>query len=159
MQHLWRALLLSSMIGGGVSHAQTRPDFSGTWTMDPSRSQSAVQNEPIGPVTVVIAQTPTEMTIETRRAPAPSTVTYRLDNRESKLPDGTATTHWDGTTLVTEMVRTIKGVTVTSRESRRLTADGSEMMVDTVLVVQHGYSLKGTQNFGAGKDIFTRVRQ
>jgi hypothetical protein len=33
------------------------------------------------------------------------------------------------------------------------------MQVDTVLVVQHGYSLRGSQNYGAGKDIFTRVRQ
>ena len=69
------------------------------------------------------------------------------------------TTHWDGTTLVTEMVRSINGQTVTTRESRRLTADETEMLVDTVLVVQHGYSLKGTQNYGAGKDVYTRVRQ
>jgi len=158
MKYLSGALLMS-FLAGAAAYGQGRTDFSGTWRMDPTRSQSAVQNEPIGPVTVVIAQTPTEMTIETRRAPATSTMTYRLDNSVNKLPDGTATTHWDGTTLVTEMVRSIKGQTVTTRESRRLSADGSEMLVDTVLVVQHGYSLKGTQNYGAGNDVYTRVRQ
>jgi hypothetical protein len=33
------------------------------------------------------------------------------------------------------------------------------MLVETVLVVQHGYTLKGTQNYGAGKDVFTRVKE
>jgi len=158
MKYLSGAILMSFLVGV-AAHAQGKTDFSGTWKMDSTRSQSAVQNEPIGPVTVVIAQTPTEITIETQRAPKPSTLTYRLDNSVNKLPDGTATTHWDGTTLVTDMVRTINGQTVTTRESRSLNADGTEMLVDTVLVVQHGYSLKGTQNYGAGKDVYTRVRQ
>jgi len=27
------------------------------------------------------------------------------------------------------------------------------------VIVQHGYTLKGTQNYGAGKDVFTRVKE
>ena len=46
---------------------------------------------------------------------------------------------------------------MTTKESRRL--NGGEMVVETVLVVQHGYTLKGTQNYGSGKDVFTRVRE
>ena len=48
---------------------------------------------------------------------------------------------------------------MTTKEARRLGENGSEMLVETVLVVQHGYTLKGTQNYGAGKDVFTRVRE
>jgi hypothetical protein len=138
--------------------AQGKPDFSGSWTMDRSRSESAMQNEPIGPVTVVIAQTPGEVRIETTRTPGSSIVTYKLDGSEVTIPGGTAKTHWDGTTLVTEAVRNIQGQTVTTKETRRLNPDGSEMTVETMLVVQHGYSLRGTPNYGAGKDVYVRSR-
>jgi hypothetical protein len=159
MTHALPAVLIAALILPATAHAQSKPDFSGTWTMDPTRSESAMQTEPIGPVTHVISQMPNELRIETRRGGRTTSAIYKLDGSESKLPDGTATTHWDGTTLVTEMVRDIRGATVTTKESRRLSADGNEMLIDTVLVVQHGYSLRGTPNYGAGKDVFTRVRQ
>ena len=56
--------------------AQSRTNFSGTWSMDPTRSASQVQNEPIGPVTVVITQTPTELKIATTRAQVTTTEVY-----------------------------------------------------------------------------------
>jgi len=138
--------------------AQSRPDFSGTWSMDPMRSASQVQNEPIGPVTVVITQTPAELRIATTRAQATATEVIKLDGSESKVSNGTATARWDGPALVVESVRDIQGASVTTRESRRLDAGGNEMSVDTVVEVQHGYTLKGAKNYGTGKDIYTRVR-
>src|SRR5438046_7655488 len=84
------------------THAQSKPDFSGTWKMDPSRSESAAQKEPIGPVTIVIAQTEHDVKIETTSSEASSAVTYRLDGSEVTVPGGTAKTHWEGPTLVTE---------------------------------------------------------
>ncbi len=159
MTRFLAAALLTSLLLSSSASSQGRPDFSGAWRMDPSRSESAVQNEPIGPVTVVISQTATELKIETTRAHGSSAVVYKLDGSENKLADGTATTRWDGSTLITETVRDIKGVTVTTKESRSLNAAGNEMSVDTILVVQHGYSLRGTPNYGTGKDVFTRVRQ
>ena len=137
--------------------AQAKPDFSGTWMMDPSRSGSAVQSEPIGPVTVVITQTPTDLRIATTRAGGTSTATYTLDGSENTIPTGTAKTHWEGTTIVTETISDVKGQTVTTKQSRSLNAAG-EMLVDTILVVQHGYSLKGTPNYGAATDVYTRQR-
>jgi hypothetical protein len=47
---------------------QSATDFSGTWKMDAARSESAHQAVPIGPVTLVIKQTATELSIETRRS-------------------------------------------------------------------------------------------
>jgi len=142
-----------------ASHAQGRPDFSGTWSMDRSRSESAMQADPIGPTTVVITQTPTALQIATTRDGRTAAITYKLDGSPGPIPGGTATSHWEGPTLVTESVRDIQGQTVTTKQSRRLGENGNEMFVETVLVVQHGYTLKGTQNYGSGKDVFTRVKE
>lgn len=158
MKFLMPSVLVAALALPSALHAQGKPDFSGTWTMDPSRSESAVQNEPIGAVTLVIAQTPVDVRIETTRARGTSVVTYKLDGSEIKIPGGTAKTHWDGSMLVTEAVRDVQGQTVTTKETRRLSADGNELLVETMLVVQHGYSLRGTPNYGAGKDVYTKLR-
>ena len=158
MRLLTPAVLVAALALPSTAHTQGRPDFSGTWKMDPSRSESAVQNEPIGPVTIVISQSDGEVRIETTRAQGKSVVTYKLDGSEIKIPGGTAKTHWDGSTLVTEAVRDVQGQTVTTKETRRLAGDGNEMLVETMLVVQHGYSLRGTPNYGTGKDVYTKLR-
>src|SRR5262245_43732952 len=138
--------------------AQPRPDLSGVWSMDLSRSESAMQTDPIGPTTVAIEQTPSELKVTTTRDGTSTTVIYRLDGTPSQIPGGTATSRWNGSSLVTEIVRTIQGQTVTVNETRRLNATGDELLVDSVLVVQHGYSVKGVRNYGAGRDVFTRAR-
>ena len=152
------AVLVVALVLPATAHSQGKPDFSGTWTMDPSRSQAAVQNEPSGSISMVIVQSPHEMKVETTRAGKTSVVVYKLDGSDAAIPTGTAKTHWDGTTLVIDTVRDVNGATVTTRESRTLAAGGNEMVVETTLVVQHGYSLKGTPNYGAGKEVYTRTR-
>src|SRR5256885_7122426 len=95
-----------------AAHTQGSVNFSGTWKMDPARSESAHQAVPIGPVTLVIRQTATELSIETRRSDSnkaeihSETVTYKLDGSESTVAatDGAlikSQAHWDGTKLVT----------------------------------------------------------
>ena len=158
MKFVPSTVLIAALVLPAAPAAQGKPDFSGSWTMDRTRSESAMQNEPIGPVTMVIAQTPGDVRIETTRTQGSSVVTYKLDGSEVTIPGGTAKTHWDGTTLVTEAVRNIQGQTVTTKETRRLNPDGTEMTVETMLVVQHGYSLRGTPNYGAGKDVYVRSR-
>jgi hypothetical protein len=138
--------------------AQTRPNFSGHWSMDPSRSESAMQNDPVGSMTVTITQTLIEMQMDISRDGKTGRVTYRLDGSPSVVPNGTATSHWDGGALMTETLLTIQGQTVTTKETRRLNDAEDEMTVETILEVQHGYSLSGTKNYGAGKDVFVRTR-
>jgi len=154
-----RVLLVVILIVAAFStaHAQPRPDFSGTWTMDRSRSDSAVQNVPVARMTIVIAQTANEIRIETTRDGQTSAFVHQLDGSETKLPDGVATTRWVGTALVTEMIRDVKGVTITTKETRRLNADGSEMLVETVAAVQHGYTQRGARSYGNGTDVFVRA--
>jgi hypothetical protein len=58
--------------------SQATPDFSGTWTMDLDRSESPHQGTAFEPVTYVIAQSPTEVVIETRRGSGVSRTTYPM---------------------------------------------------------------------------------
>jgi len=153
-------LLIGTLISLGSAltvRAQAKPDFSGTWKMDPTRSESAAQKEPIGPVTVVIAQTADEVKIETTRVDGSSAVTYKIDGSETRVPEGTAKTHWDGATLVTEVERYVQGQAVTTKEVRKLAANGNEMLVNMTVIGQHGYSAS-TTNYGSGKDVYVRSR-
>lgn len=143
-----------------VRAQQTRPNFSGTWIMDQTRSESPHYPDFVGPVTLVITQSATDMTIETRRGEKSSTATYRIYDSEN-APVGTAggpvsKSYWNGTTLVAEGVRNVQDATVRTKEIRSLTAGGQEMTVETTLIVEHGYTLAGTKNYGTGKDVFRK---
>ncbi len=151
-------IVLSATLVPLVSaHAQGKPDFSGTWKMDQTRSESAAQTHPIGPVTLVIKQTPNELTIETTRNDGSTVMMCKLDGSEVTIPGGTAKTYWDGVKLVTEVERYVQGQAVTTKETRTLATGGNEMLVDMTLVVQHGYSAN-TSNYGTGKDIYVRSK-
>ena len=63
-------------IGSSGLGGQSRPDFSGTWSMDLTRSEAAAQGNPIGPVTVAIRQMPEELRIDTTRNGRTESVRY-----------------------------------------------------------------------------------
>ena len=140
--------------------AQARPDFSGTWTMDRERSESLHQSTPIEPPTLVITQSDAELAIETRRSTSTTRSVYKILPKAAPGDPGPAAgsrAYWDADTLVTEGARTVQGQTVSVRETRTLNADRTEMTVQTLLVVQHGYSFRGAKNYGASKDVYRRV--
>lgn len=143
----------------GVVHAQSKPNFTGTWKMDATRSESAMQDQPIGPVTLVISHTDSELRLQTIRIGGTTTVVYRLDGSDSALKDGKSRTRWEGDRLVTESQREIQGQTVTTKESRRLVAGDSEMEVESEVLVHHGYSLSGARVGTKGRDVYMRAPQ
>ena len=65
---------------------------------------------------------------------------------------------WDGPTLVNEGSVDVQDRTVAFQESRMLSADSQEMVVETTLKLEHGYELKGTQTVVKGKNVFVRSR-
>ena len=161
MKHIPAAALAALLVLPLALHAQTPRDFSGTWTMDLARSQSAQQGEPIRPVTFVITQIPTQVRIETSRGNEKENVLYPLTTSRaaaSPTPGGAGQpeAYWDGDKLVTETQRTVSGQTVTVREARSLGPGASDMTVETTVIVQHGYSMPGAKNYGTSKDVFTR---
>src|SRR4051812_34823121 len=102
MNYAAPAVLVASLALATPALSQTRPDFSGTWTLDMTRSASAVQNDPIAPTTLVITQSATEVTIETRRGEKTSAVVYRpgsadsITNPTNRSNLLTSMWHWDG---------------------------------------------------------------
>jgi hypothetical protein len=148
---------------------QSRPDFSGTWKMDFTRSESAHQDVPIGPVTLLIHQTDAEISIETRRAEAGSKsvtsekLSFPLDGVESARASASGQpikvrAHWDGAKLVAETERDINQSTVTTMHVLLLSPNGKELTIEKTLNVQHGYMSPGSpKTTGSGKDVFLKV--
>jgi hypothetical protein len=125
--------------------AQNRPDFSGTWTMDLTRSEAAAQGMPIGPVTVVIRQMPEELRIDTTRNGRTESVRYLPAAMKATGGDEVVGAfRWQGSKLHTRLVTDINKQAITVEEVRSLDAAGREMTVELSLVVEHGYQSGGT---------------
>jgi hypothetical protein len=161
MRYLPVALLTATLFLPSTTRAQTTMDFSGTWTLDPARSESAQQGEIVKPTTIVIAQTPTEVRVDTTRGERHESVVYPLVKAARPVVGpaaaGQPAAYWDGDTLVTETQRPVNGMTVTVKETRVLASTGREMTVETIVIVQHGYSMPGAKNYGTSKDVFTKT--
>ena len=125
--------------------AQSHPDFSGTWNMDPSRSEAAAQGTPTGPVTIAIRQTPGEVRIDTTRNGKTESVRYLpAAVKASSGGELLGAFRWDGPRLVTRLVTDINKQAITVEEVRSLDPAGKEMTVEVTLVVEHGYQSGGT---------------
>lgn len=160
MKHLPAALLAAALFLPDTAHAQTPKDFSGTWAMDLARSESAHSGEPFKPVTFVIAQTEKDLRIDTTRGAQKESVVYPLSKAARAVGTSAAghpDAYWDGEKLVTETQRQVQGYTVTVKEARTLAPGGREMTVETMVIVQHGYSMPGVKNYGTSKDVFTKA--
>ena len=100
-----------------LTFAQTKTDFSGTWTFDEAKSDAAGGpggggggGRPGGrmgggpPTRLVIKQTAGEVTIEQTLASGAQTVVYKLDGSESvnklAMGESKAKATWDGANLV-----------------------------------------------------------
>ena len=137
-----------------------KPDFSGTWTMDRERSESAMQEQPIGTVTVSVKHTATNLIIEKTRDGKLEVAKYTIEEKPDSpgvMGAGTHRAYWDGPRLITEGSGNVQGQTVSVREARTLNANGTEMTIETTVTVQHGYTLRGAKNYATGKDIYTRT--
>lgn len=137
--------------------------------MDPERSESAHQAEPIGPVTLTIKQTPASIVIETRRSNPRRTLTqteiltFKLDGTETTTPGRNGVpvktrAHWNGSDLVAETERNIEAASITTMYVYTLDPKGQEITVHKSLTVQHGYQFEGAKNTGTGIDVFVRTK-
>jgi len=169
MQRIRFALSALALFHSFPVNAQKPADFSGVWQMDPARSESAHQAAPIGSVTLIIKQNPSELTMETRRGgtrttPASSeTLTYSLDGSERTVTGRSgapvkAKASREGAKLITETAREVQGSMVTTMYVFSLDASGKELTVDKTLTVQHGYQFQGASNTGTGRDLFIRIK-
>ena len=151
------ALAIATCASSAIAHQH--PDFSGTWTMDISHSDSSTHEAFVGPVTWVVRQTPRQLSVDIKRGPKSMTLTYTIYDK----PPGSAAAgvpsyiaYWNGDALVTETAQNIQGQTVTTKEIRRLENGGQQMHVERTVQVEHGYTLRRGQNYSTAKDVFTK---
>lgn len=151
------AAVVLALVLSQAAPVPAKPDFSGVWTLDRSRSQSPE------PITLEIKQTETEFRIEATRDGVSSVRVYPMDLQAKPggrgIDSSRSRAYWDGLKMVTEGSGNIQGQTVSIRESRSLNGEGTEMTVESLIIVQHGYSFGGTRNYGSAKDVFTRVKK
>ncbi len=143
------------------ANSTTQPDFSGVWTMDNDRSESAAQGQPIGVVIVAIIQTGSMLQVETTRDGKKEIAIFSISERPSATTEvgGERRAFWDGPALIDEGSVDIEGQTVGFREARMTAADGAEMIVETTLKIEHGYELKGAKTIVTGKNVYLRGRK
>lgn len=157
-------MCLSLILALLVTSAQPAPvpDFTGHWKMVPDRSGSPAQSEPIRDMTFVIAHSGDSIRIDMSSSEKPVvSATYVLGPAPkppiAPLGAGEQRAYWDGHNLIVERVGTISGQTVSSKQSLTLNPDRSELIVERVVIVQHGYTLRGTNNYATVKDVFVRA--
>jgi hypothetical protein len=146
-----RRVLLTAMVAAVIipftARAQSKPDFSGTWTLDTAKSDPAPQGRGgggMGAGSVTIKQTVTELAITSEGRQGPQTMTYKLDGSESSnevMGRGGAQTvkskaKWDGASLVVETTRDFNGMSITTKEVRRL--DGKDLIVEVTAQTPQG---------------------
>ena len=132
---------LAVVLAVGVM-AQGKTDFSGTWKRDAARSDAPQMGRggpgggapPAGDITLTIAQTATEITIERKMGETAQKSVYKLDGSESVNPsmrggDVKSKAKWDGANLVIESTQTMSmggnEMTINSKEIWSLGADGA----------------------------------
>jgi hypothetical protein len=148
-----KRVLLLALIGAVIlpfaARAQGKPDFSGTWTLDTAKSDPAPQGRGGGgggAASLTIKQTAMELAVTSEGRQGPQTLTYKLDGSESTnqvMGRGGATpvkstAKWDGASLVIETTRDIQGMSITTKEVRKLESGGKEMHVETTSQTPNG---------------------
>jgi hypothetical protein len=154
--------LVLVFVAATLLQSPPRADFTGSWKMVAARSESPNQTPPVTEMTFVIAQAGDQVRLDVSSGTGQLiSTTYPLISTP-KLPADPPTAnerraYWDGGKLVLERGGTISGQTVSSRQALTLSPDQSEMTVERLVIVQHGYTLRGTRNYATVKDIFTRT--
>jgi hypothetical protein len=153
---LGAALLLQS------TPATRTTDFTGSWKMVPARSESPQQTPPITEMTFVIEQATDQIRVDMASGPGKMVSVLFPIVQPPRVPADSPAgdekrAYWDGNRLVTERGVIISGQTVSSKQTMSLSPDKNEMTVERLVIVQHGYTLRGTRNYATVKDIFVRV--
>jgi hypothetical protein len=156
MKRVLLLTIVAAVILPFAARAQGKADFSGTWTLDMAKSDPPPQGRGggggAGGGSLTIKQTGSELAITSEGRKGPQTMTYKLDGSESTnqvMGRGGATAvkstaKWDGSSLVIETTRDFNGMTITSKEVRRLDNGGKEMQVETTTQTPNGEQKRKT---------------
>jgi len=154
------ALVLTA--GLFIQPAPPQPDMTGTWKMIGDRSGSPGQTPAVPDMTMTIQQTATDVRVEwITGTDKPIVATYVIGPAPKPpaepLGADAKIAYWDGQRMVLERGGAISGQTVSMKQTLTLDPAAAELIVERLVIVQHGYTLKGTKNYATVKDVFTRV--
>lgn len=150
MKRVLLTALVAAMVIPFPARAQSKPDFSGTWTLDTAKSDPPPQGRGggggMGGGTLTIKQTGTELAVTSEGRQGPQTMTYKLDGSPSSnevMGRGGAqtvksTAKWEGSSLVIETTRDVNGMSITTKEVRTLGAGGKEMTIESATQTPQG---------------------
>jgi hypothetical protein len=151
---------ISTVLIVAASAAQAAPDFTGTWRLDESRSVSATQDGFVGPVVWTIAQQERAITVNIARGPKEYTLNFPLLSKAPGSPPDqvpSSRAFWIEDRLVTELAQSIQGQTVITREEWTLQPGGSELIVERLVKIEHGYTMRGGRSYNTAKDTFVKA--
>jgi len=142
--------------------APSRPDMTGTWKMIAERSGSPGQTPPVTDMTLIIQQGASDVRVEFQTAAEKPIVTVYPLGPAPKQPveqmgADARLAYWDGARLVLDRGGSISGQTVSMKQTLTFDPASRELIVERLVIVQHGYTLKGTKNYATVKDVFARV--
>ena len=142
--------------------APSQPELTGTWKMVVDRSGSPGLTPPVTEMTLIIQQGPADVRLESVTGGAkPIVVVYPIGPKPKQpaepLGADAKIAYWDGQKLVLERGGAISGQTVSMKQSLTIDPESRELILERLVIVQHGYTLRGTKNYATVKDVFTRV--
>jgi hypothetical protein len=115
-----------------------KPDFSGTWTLDPASAPAGGGGGALGNGPATVKQTADALTIERTMGEATVTLTYKLDGTGSRnmmmgpggqQADSLSTAKWDGPKLTIVTKQEMEGQI--SESTQVWTVGGSTLTVET----------------------------
>jgi hypothetical protein len=143
-------LMVAAVLAVATVASAQKPDFSGTWTLDPASAPAAGGGGrgggggALGNGPATVKQTADALTIERTMGEARVTLTYKLDGTDSRnmmmgrggqQADSLSTAKWDGARLTIVTKQEMGGEIM---ESTQVWLDGSTLTVETT-------SARGTQ--------------
>jgi hypothetical protein len=137
------------------------PDINGVWKMIPDKSGSPTQTPPVNQMTLSVSSTADEVRMKWLEGASPDEIIYPVVAPPKQPADplgaGARRAYWEGNKLVLERGGSINGQTVSMKQSLTLDPASNELVLERLVIVQHGYTLKGTQNYATVKDVFART--
>jgi hypothetical protein len=116
-------------------------------------------------MTLSLVSSPEVVRVSWLRGAEPGEVVYTMVEPPKKPATtadppaaGVKRAYWLNNKLVLERGGTINGQTVSMTQLLSLDPATNELVVERLVVVQHGYTLKGTPNYATVKDVFARAQ-
>ena len=158
MMPILPVLMAAAMAQAAPAPSAAPADFSGAWMLDTTRSDTARGGGRIERA-VVIDQQGRSFRITPDAGGDVETVTSEaIEPTASPAAEGLhPVAYWDGGAIVTERVLEVNGRAVTIKQSRTLAQGGAEMLVETNVVIHHGYRAGEPLPTGSARDVYVRT--